>query len=153
MSAAICLRPVIAAIALWSVSAPVWASNAVRPGADGVKFTAVFNDTGPVAKLVFVVLVVSAILALVLSFLKRKRGEAFVSGLRTGGILVSLAAAAFLAMNICVRMVYDGGVPPFVIWAPGLAEILMVVMAGFVASGAAAFAHATMARPAKAGVQ
>lgn len=115
---------------------PVFAANAVRPGANGNKFGSVFVDAGPIAKL----LVLIMLALIVVSIIGAARRGAWPAGARiaarmvSGGPILGLAGATFLAMNIVVRVVYSGQVPPFIVWAPGLAEMLMVITVGLLAS-------------------
>ncbi|WP_184717731.1 hypothetical protein [Caulobacter sp.] len=120
---------------------PALCENAVRTGARGNKFGAVFLDTGPVTKTLVVVLLALIVAALV-GALRRGQwpaGARLSERLAWGGILLGLAGAVFQATNMVVRIVYDGGAPPFVIWAPGLAEILLILTAGLLASAVGVF--------------
>lgn len=127
---------VLTTIASLGFASSALAANAVRPGAKGDKFGSVLADAGPVAKLLVLILAALIVASLVGA---ARRGAWSLGGriaarLVPGGLLLGLAGAAFLAMNIVVRIVYAGEIPPFVVWAPGLAEILMVVTVGLLAS-------------------
>lgn len=127
---------VLAATTQLMLGAPAFAANAVRPGANGNKFGSVFVDAGPITKL----LVLIMLALIVVSLIGAARRGAWPLGARiaarmvAGGPILGLACATFLAMNMVVRVVYSGQIPPFVVWAPGLAEILMVIMVGLLAS-------------------
>ncbi|NBW10911.1 MAG: hypothetical protein EBR82_23065 [Caulobacteraceae bacterium] len=126
------------------------AQNAVHPGGTGQKVPSVILDAGPIAKVCLLLMIVAAITALVLGVASRLRrtatGQSFVSSLRLGGPLFAAAVAIYLGANILVRINYDGGLPPFHIISPGLAEIAVVVLAGLLASVAAVFAHGWMSQ-------
>lgn len=133
----------LAAISQLLLAAPALAAKAVRPGARGDKFGSVFADAGPVAKLLVLMLAALAIAALV-GAVRRGAwplGTRIAACLVPGGLLLGLAGATFLAVNILVRIVYSGAAPPFVVMAPGLAEMLMVLTVGLLASAIGAFAR------------
>jgi ABC-type dipeptide/oligopeptide/nickel transport system permease component len=139
------------AIPTFLVATTAWARNAVHPGATGQKVPSVILDAGPVAKLFLLSMLIAAVAAIVLGVMARRRrsaakpaGAGFVSSLRVGGVLLAAAVATWLGANILVRSNYDGGVPPFHIVSPGLAEITVVMLAGMLASAAAVFAHGAM---------
>ncbi|MFT3997770.1 MAG: hypothetical protein QM667_10210 [Asticcacaulis sp.] len=138
---------------LTSLSLPAVAANAVRPGQNGIKFASVLSDAGPVAKTVVIVLCLATLYAIISAIrqsLKPKpvaHGQSFIRALRYGGFLAGAACALFLAMNIVVRVVYSGTVPPFIVWAPGLAEILLVLAFGLIASTTAIFVSPVLSRP------
>ncbi len=129
------------------LSTAAHAQNAVHPGGTGQKVPSVILDAGPIARACLLLMIIAAITALVLggvSRLRRQaapRGQSFVSSLRLGGPLFAAAVAIYLGANILVRINYDGGLPPFHIISPGLAEIAVVILAGLLASVAAVFAH------------
>ncbi|NQE62607.1 hypothetical protein [Caulobacter sp. RHG1] len=128
-------------LAAFASAGPALCENAVRTGARGNKFGAVFLDTGPVTKTLVVVLL-ALIIAALIGAIRRERwagGARLSARLASGGILLGLAGAVFQATNMVVRIVYDGGAPPFVVWAPGLAEILLILTAGFLASAVGVF--------------
>lgn len=145
-----------APVILTFASTAAWAENAVHPGATAPKVPSVIMDAGPVAKLFLILMLVAALSTLVLSVMARRRrsegsprGAGFVSSLRLGGVLLATAVATYLGANILVRINYDGGVPPFHIISPGLAEMAVVILAGLLASALAVFAHGWMtSRPA-----
>jgi hypothetical protein len=130
------------------MTASAHAENAVSPGHNGNKLGSVFLDAGPIAKMLTLALAIATLAALALAVVNALRprapriGDRFASGLKPGGLALGLAGVAFLAMNIVVRMVYGGAVPPFIVMAPGFAEMLMVLAAGLLASAAGAFASA-----------
>lgn len=128
-------------VAALASAGPALCENAVRTGARGNKFGAVFLDTGPVAKVLILVLL-ALIIAAVVGAIRRDRwpgGARLSQRLATGGILLGLTGAVFQATNMVVRVVYDGGAPPFVVWAPGLAEMLLMLTAGLLASAVGVF--------------
>lgn len=131
--------------------APVQAAAAVRPGATGDKFGAVFSDAAPHMKLVLALLLLAAVAALVLEIANvirsQRQGRAllglrFLGALRIGAPLLAMAFVAGNAGNAFVGMVYEGRVPPLLVVAPGLAEICYLLFAGTLAATAAVFAHA-----------
>lgn len=132
------------------LSTAAHAGNAVHPGGTAQKVPSVILDAGPIAKFCLLLMIVAAITALILGVASRLRrtaaptGLSFVSSLRLGGPLFAAAVAIYLGANILVRINYDGGLPPFHIISPGLAEIAVVVLAGLLASVAAVFAHGWM---------
>lgn len=132
------------------LSTAAHAQNAVHPGGTGQKVPSVIFDAGPIAKVCLLLMIVAAITALALGVASRLRrtatGQSFVSSLRLGGPLFAAAVAIYLGANILVRINYDGGLPPFHIISPGLAEIAVVVLAGLLASVAAVFAHGWMSQ-------
>jgi len=127
---------VLAATTQLIIASPAFAANAVRPGANGNKLGSVFVDAGPITKL----LVLIMLALIVVSLIGAARRGAWPLGARiaarmvAGGPILGLAGATWLAMNIVVRVVYSGQIPPFVVWAPGLAEMLMVITVGLLAS-------------------
>lgn len=142
----------LATITALLLSTAARAQNAVHPGGTGQKVPAVVLDAGPIAKLCLLLMIVAAFTALILGVASRLRrtatpkGLSFVSSLRLGGPLFAAAVALYLGANILVRINYDGGLPPFHIISPGLAEIAVVVLAGLLASVAAVFAHSWMSQ-------
>ncbi len=142
----------LAAIATVLLSTAAHAQNAVHPGGTSQKVPSVILDAGPIAKVCLLLMIVAAITALVIGAVSRLRrtsapkGQSFVSSLRLGGPLFAAAVGIYLGANILVRINYDGGLPPFHIISPGLAEIAVVVLAGLLASVAAVFAHGWMSQ-------
>lgn len=132
------------------LSTAAQAGNAVHPGGTGQKVPSVILDAGPVARLCLLLMIVAALAALALGVAARLRshptpmGLSFVSSLRVGGPLFAAAVAVYLGANILVRINYDGGLPPFHIVSPGLAEMAVVILAGLLASTAAVFAYGWM---------
>lgn len=141
------MRLGIFVLSFMATATSAFASNAVRPGANGVKFASAFADAGPVAKLIVLGLILAALWAVALAVLNATRrnrppqGRDFIAGLRLGGVLVALAGVVFLAMNTVIRVVYEGGIPPFIVWAPALAEMLLILLAGLIASAVAVLLH------------
>lgn len=129
----------IGLLAALASAGPALCENAVRPGEHGNKFGAVFMDAGPIGKLLTVGLVVLTVVAVIGAIRRWPPGARLSKRLVYGGVLVGLGAVVFEATLLMVRFVYDGGVPPFVVWAPALAEMLMILTAGFVASIAGIF--------------
>lgn len=118
---------------------PALCENAVRPGANGNKFGSVFMDMGPFTKALTLVLLALIAVALVGAIRRWPPGARLSARLAYGGVLLGLGGAVYQATNMVVRVVYDGGAPPFVVWAPGLAEMLLMLTAGLLASAVGIF--------------
>lgn len=71
-------------------------------------------------------------------------GSAFIAALRLGGPLVGLLGAVYTAFNLLVGITNIGRAGPFVIWAPALAEGMLILIVGLVAGVIGVVCHAVV---------
>jgi hypothetical protein len=123
----------------------------------GAKLAVTFMDAGLEIKLLSLTLWITAALV-VFAWVRGARAVgglsertlAFLRGWRTGGPLLALAGVGYLAMNFFVA-VYAYPPAGFRDYAPGLAEMAMVLWAGALTGGLAALAYADLSGRIKAG--
>jgi len=116
----------------------------------GRKLTTTFGDAGLEIKTVTVVLWIVALAAVVVwaRGVWRRDGRtaqriAWLGGWQTGGPLLGGAGVAYLAMNFWVA-VYAYPPATLAVYAPGWAEMSMVLWAGLLAGSLAAIARASL---------
>lgn len=117
----------------------------------GAKLAMTFGDAGLEVKLLALILWIAAIAAVVawpLALRSIQRGQqpdralAFLRGCRAAAPLLALGGAAYIMMNFFVAVYAYPPVASYRDYAPGLAEVAMVLWAGFQAGGIAALAAA-----------
>lgn len=148
------LRGALAGSALLLISAAPAHARAASPDRGGGTLGAVFFDAGVFIKLLVSGLLLAAVAAVALGFLNgariRKRsdtppiGMGFLAGLRAGGPLLALAGASWNILTWHLGMIGGGAVPPYLVLAPGVAEVFLILLAGLLASAAAVFSHARL---------
>ena len=117
----------------------------------GAKFAMTFSDASPEVKLVAVLLFAVAIASPVLWLRARRRGAgprslAFLAGWRLAAPLLAVAAGGYVLMNFFVALYSYPPVPANLAYGPGLAEVSMLLFAGFLAGGVASLCHADLTR-------
>jgi hypothetical protein len=117
----------------------------------GAKTINTFADAAPEIKLLTLTLAVVTVAAIVLWIRGARtlsrggqapRSVAFLAAWRTGGPLLALSGIAYLAMNFMVAVYAYPGPQDFKVYAPGFAEMAMVLWAGLSAGAFATLAHA-----------
>jgi len=99
----------------------------------------VFADAAPAMKLIMVLLLVSAIAAIVVTVLKvlsgprLTGGSAYLQALRLGGPLIGLLGAAYNVLMINIGIANIGEQPPYNVLAPGVAEAAFIFVLGLIA--------------------
>jgi len=99
----------------------------------------VFADAAPAMKLIMVLLLVSAIAAIVVTVLKvlsgprLTGGSAYLQALRLGGPLIGLLGAAYNVLMINIAIANSGEQPPYHVMAPGVAEAAFLFVLGLIA--------------------
>lgn len=107
----------------------------------------VFADADETMKALMIVLIASALIAMVLTGTKvagGKRlsgGSAFVSALRLGGPLLGLLGAVFVLLNGFLGIANAGGPVPMPVLAPGFAEAALLFLLGLVAGVVGVVCH------------
>jgi biopolymer transport protein ExbB/TolQ len=120
------------------------------PGHEGpLKVTPimVFQDAGPIQKVVMIILlaaIVAALIVLVIKLAQGKRlsgGSAFLSGLRLGAPIIGVLGACLTGLNMTLGVAnVPFPVTPKML-APGIAESLMMLSLGLLAGVVAVVAH------------
>ncbi len=108
----------------------------------------VFFDADPVIKLVMLLLTAASLAAVVVSLLKllsRRRlagGSAFLSSLRLGGPLVGLLGATYVGLMMFLGIAAaERGSIDLQVLSPGLAEVVLLLLLGFLAGTVAVIAN------------
>ena len=107
----------------------------------------VFFDSDPLVKLVMAVLLAATIAAAVVGVMKLSSGprltggSAYLSALRLGGPLLGLLGAAYVGLFMFIAISNAPTAPTMTQLAPGLAEIVMLLVLGFLAGGVAVAFH------------
>lgn len=131
--------PILASAAALSMATPVLAY-------DRVTATAVFlNSTIPI-KLMMLGLVVAMIAAVVVAIRKVSAGHisggsTYISALRFGGPLLGLLGAALNGLWSFMGIASMGRSMPFEVYAPGLAEAMLVLSLGLLSGVVAVIAN------------
>ena len=130
---------------------PAFAAALVAPAAalaqQRLTPAGVFFDASPEVKLVMAVLLVATIAATVVGVMKLMSGprltggSAYLSALRLGGPLLGLLGAAYVGLFLFIAVSNAPTAPSFTDLAPGLAEIVMLLVLGFLAGGVAVGLH------------
>lgn len=128
------------------------AANPNNPWCCGAKFTTTFSDSAIEIRILTALLFAISAIAPVLWGLAlarlRKGGEppartlAFLAAWRVGALPLASAAIAYLAMNFFVAVYAYPPAPSYHTYAPGWAEMSMVLWAGLMAATAATLTHA-----------
>lgn len=130
---------------------PAAVEAAAKAWCCGAKLTNTFGDAAPEIQLLTVALwlVAPAAVALwILGVRTLRRGGSvqrsltFLSGWRVGGPLLALAGIAYLLMNFLVAVYAYPAPADLKTYAPGLAEMAMVLWAGLSAGAFTTLAHA-----------
>jgi hypothetical protein len=99
----------------------------------------VFADAAPPMKLIMVLLLVTALAAIVVTVLKvlsgprLTGGSTYLQALRLGGPLIGLLGAAYNVLMINIGLANSGEQPPYNVLAPGVAEAAFIFMLGLIA--------------------
>ena len=107
----------------------------------------VFFDAGVEVKLVMAILLAATIAAAVVGVMKLASGprltggSAYLSALRVGGPLLGLLGAAYVGLFMFIGITNAPTPPTITELAPGLAEIVMLLVLGFLAGGVAVAFH------------
>jgi hypothetical protein len=107
----------------------------------------VFANAAPPMKLIIVCLLLSIIAALVLAGIKLASGprlsggSALLSGLRVGGPVAGLLGAAWAGLNMALGLANVAGAVPVNILAHGYAEVMLLIVLGFLAGTVAVIAN------------
>jgi len=107
----------------------------------------VFFDSDPLVKLLMVVLVVATLAAAGVGAIKLASGprltggSAYLSALRVGGPLLGLLGAAYVGLFLFIAVTNAPTPPTMTELAPGLAEIVMLLVLGFLAGAVAVAFH------------
>jgi hypothetical protein len=110
----------------------------------------VFVHATPVVQAVILGLLAAILAALAVTAAKLSAGpklsggSAFLSGLRLGGPLAGLTAAAWSALSMAIGLANVRPTPPAAAFAPGFAEGAMVIALGMFAGLVAAVCHAAV---------
>ncbi|MCR5875447.1 hypothetical protein LRS10_15400 [Phenylobacterium sp. J426] len=116
----------------------------------GAKITNTFADAAIEIQLLTLVLFAVALAAVVLWIRGARtlsrggqapRSLGFLAAWRAGGPLLALSGIAYLAMNFMVAIYAYPGPQDFKVYAPGFAEMAMVLWAGLLAGAFATLAH------------
>lgn len=127
-------------VALAMIAAPGLAE------AKGMTPALVFAHAAPPMKVLVLGLLVSTVLALVVTARKLTTpslagGSAFLSGLRLGGPMVGFLGAAFTGLTVSIGL-SNVGQQPVEVLAPAFAEAAFVVVLGMLAGLVAVVCHA-----------
>lgn len=112
-----------------------------------LSLTGVFFDADETMKAVMIVLVLSALAAIVVTVLKLASGRrlsggsAFVSALRLGGPLIGLLGAVFVLLMGFIGIANYGQPVPMPVLAPGFAEAALIFFLGLVAGVVGVVCH------------
>ena len=107
----------------------------------------VFFDADPLVKLVMLVLLLATVAAAVVGAVKLASGprltggSAYLSALRLGGPLLGLLGAAYVGLFMFIGISNAPTPPSMTVLAPGLAEIVLLLVLGFLAGGVAVAFH------------
>ena len=107
----------------------------------------VFFDADPLVKLVMAVLLVATIAAAVVGIMKLASGprltggSAYLSALRLGGPLLGMLGAAYVGLFMFIGISNAPTPPTITQLAPGWAEMVMLLVLGFLAGGVAVAFH------------
>lgn len=127
------------------------AQAAAKTWCCGAKLTNTFADAAPEIQLLTLTLFVIAIAAVVLwirgARVLGRGGQAprslgFLAAWRLGGPLLALSGVAYLLMNFFVAVYAYPGPADLKTYAPGIAEMAMVLWAGLSAGAFATLGHA-----------
>lgn len=140
----------LSAAALGMMAGPAAAANPENPWCCGAKFTVTYSDSALEIRILTAMLFAVALAAPVLwgLALARKarnrpiRTLAFLAAWRAGSLPLAAAGVAYLAMNFFVAVYAYPPVASYRDYAPGYAEMSMVLWAGLMAMAACALAHA-----------
>lgn len=134
------------------LAGPAAAANPNNPWCCGAKFTVTFSDSAPEIRILTTALFAVALIAPVLWGLALARGRkgqghpertlAFLGAWRAGALPLAAAGIAYLAMNFFVAVYAYPPVKSYHAYAPGFAEMSMVLWAGLMAGAAATLTHA-----------
>ena len=132
----------IAAVIAAAVGAPAVAF--AQQG--GVTPVSIFGDATPSMKVVMVILVVTMIVAVVVTVRKLMSGpsltggSAFLSALRLGAPLLGLLGAAYNGLNMLIGLA-NAGPQPIEVLAHGLAESAFLLLLGLMLGVVAVICH------------
>jgi hypothetical protein len=138
------MRTIIRIPAVGLAGALVWADAA---NAAPLSIGGVFQNAALPVKAIVLGLILSTIAAVVVCGMKLgsgarlSGGSAFLSGLRLGGPLAGLVGAAYGGLLISVAVANSAAPAPANVLAQGIAEIMMLVLLGFVSGAVAVIAH------------
>ncbi len=119
----------------------------VAAATPSLSLTGVFFDADETMKAVMIVLVLSAVAAIVVTVLKLASGRrlsggsAFVSALRLGGPLIGLLGAVFVLLMGFIGIANYGQPVPMPVLAPGFAEAALIFFLGLVAGVVGVVCH------------
>lgn len=139
------------AAALGLLAGPAAAANPENPWCCGAKFTVTFSDSALEIRILTTALFAVALAApilwgLALARLRKGHGLdrtlAFLAAWRAGSLLLAASGIAYLAMNFFVAVYAYPAVASYHAYAPGFAEMSMVLWAGLTAAAASALTHA-----------
>lgn len=141
-----------AALGVGMLAGPAAAANPNNPWCCGAKFTATFSDSAPEVQILTAALFAVALAAPVLwglALARSRKGQgnsmrtlAFLGAWRVGSLPLAAAGIAYLAMNFFVAVYAYPPVKSYHGYAPGFAEMSMVLWAGLMAAAATTLAHA-----------
>ena len=123
------------------------AAPAVAVAQERLTPAGVFFNSDPLVKLVMTVLLVATVAAAVVGVTKVASGprltggSAYLSALRLGGPLLGLLGAAYVGLFMFIAISNAPTPPRMTELAPGLAEIVMLLVLGFLAGGVAVAFH------------
>lgn len=132
------------AAALLMVLATPGVTFAASPG---ITLGHVFGDAAPSVKLVMLLLVIGALVAVIVTVLKLASGRrlsggsAYVSALRLGGPLLGLMGAAFGVLMSFIGIANAGETVPMAVLAPGFAEAVLLFLLGLLAGVVGVICH------------
>lgn len=138
------MRAIFRISAVGLAGALAWASAA---NAAPLSVGGVFQNAALPVKAIVLGLVVSTIAALVVCGVKLgagarlSGGSAFLSGLRLGGPLAGLVGGAYGGLLMSIALANAPAPAPTNVLAQGVAEIMLLVLLGFVAGAVAVIAH------------
>jgi hypothetical protein len=147
------MKHIFSATAAVALAAPAVAEAQEKQLCCGMKFVMTFSDAAPEVKLVVLALWVAALASAVVwirKLAKLRRSEpqdfgrvlAFLVGWRSAGPMLAAGLAAYVLMNFFVALYSYPPVPASQAYGPALAEVGMILWAGFTAGAVAALAHA-----------
>ena len=137
----------------WAVAGSAAAEEVRRNWCCGAKFSATFFDAAIEIQLLTVGLFGVAAAALAAwgrALARRRKGEvgagvrtlAFLGAWRAGSLLLAAGGIAYLAMNFFVAVYAYPAVASYHAYAPGFAEMAMVLWAGLTAAAVSTLTHA-----------
>ncbi len=107
----------------------------------------VLQHANPVVQAIVVGLVLATLAALLVCGLKLAQGprlaggSAFLAGLRLGGPLAGLVGAAYNGLVMAIGLANRTGPAPLQVLAPGLAEVMLLILLGLVSGAVAVIAN------------